>query len=68
MARTRRATVVLCPDCDEEITFRSPPREEQKFICPHCEAYLVVISVDPLEIEWDESGFFDDDDWDEEVW
>jgi len=41
-----------CPDCDEKIVLQSPPRLRQKLTCPHCDAELEVISVDPLELDW----------------
>jgi UDP-N-acetylmuramyl tripeptide synthase len=63
MAVTRPKTVVLCPDCDEQIDFRTPPKLGLKFTCPNCDASLVVTSISPLEIEWDDSDF-DDNDWD----
>jgi hypothetical protein len=30
--------------------------------CPHCEAELEIIEIDPVEVDWT----YDDDDWDEQ--
>ena len=54
--------VAVCPDCDEQIDFSQvAPKLGQKFACPHCEASLQVINVNPLQVDWDDSEFFDDD-------
>jgi Zn finger protein HypA/HybF involved in hydrogenase expression len=60
---------VVCPDCEEEIDFsHSPPKEGLRFTCPHCETSLQIVSVNPLEVDWDDSDFFDDDFDSDEVW
>ena len=41
----------FCPDCDEEITVRSP-WVGQTLFCPYCDAEVEVISVDPLDLNW----------------
>ena len=41
----------FCPDCDEKIVL-NPARVGQKLSCPHCDADLEVISVEPLELDW----------------
>jgi lysine biosynthesis protein LysW len=50
-----------CPDCDERIVFNPTPGIGKRLICPHCDADLEVISVDPVELDWvyEES----DDNW-----
>ncbi|MGD9049790.1 MAG: lysine biosynthesis protein LysW [Anaerolineae bacterium] len=52
---------VYCPDCDGRITINPSPRVGKRLTCPHCDADLEVISVDPVELDWvyEES----DDDW-----
>jgi alpha-aminoadipate carrier protein LysW len=58
-----------CPDCDEKITLNPNPVVGQKLTCPHCDADLEVIGVDPLELdwaydwEWDDEDDEDDDDY-----
>ena len=53
-----------CPDCDGKITFDSNPKVGTKLVCPHCDAELEVIDVNPVELDWvyEES----DEDWDDE--
>lgn len=52
---------VYCPDCDEKIVLNPHIKLGLKFICPHCDAELEVISIDPVEIDW-----VYDDSWDED--
>lgn len=54
-------TRVYCPDCDGRITVNPHVKLGLRLVCPHCEADLEVISVDPPEIDW-----FYDWTWDEE--
>ncbi|MGD2206910.1 MAG: hypothetical protein PVH17_09035 [Anaerolineae bacterium] len=63
-------TSTFCPDCDEKIVLNIKPQEGQKLSCPHCDADLEVISVNPLELDWaydwdwdDDEDFEDDDDF-----
>ena len=46
-----------CPDCGEEITLRGTLRIGQELVCPHCDAELEVVEIEPLELDW----AFDDD-------
>ena len=43
---------VYCLDCVGKITLGSQARVGLKLICPHCDAELEVISIDPPEIDW----------------
>ena len=58
-----------CPDCDGKIVMNPTATLGQKLTCPHCDAELEVISVDPLEIDWvydwswEEDDDEEDDDW-----
>jgi hypothetical protein len=38
----------------------------QKLTCPHCDAELEVISLNPLELDWAYDWSWDEDDEDEE--
>jgi alpha-aminoadipate carrier protein LysW len=64
------AATATCPDCGRRIVLRSQPRVGEEVICPHCEADLEVVSLDPLELDWawiEPAGDQDvDDDWDDE--
>lgn len=63
--------VSFCPSCDGRIRLDVKPQKGQMVICPHCEAELVVVSVNPLELDWalelDEDLDEDEDSvWEEE--
>ncbi len=58
---------VYCPDCDGTIVLNPHPTLGQKLTCPHCDAELEVISVDPLELDWAYDWEWDEDE-DEEDW
>jgi lysine biosynthesis protein LysW len=57
-----------CPDCDEKIVLQSPSRLGQKLTCPHCDADLEVISVDPLELDWVYDWAWEEEEEDDEGW
>jgi alpha-aminoadipate carrier protein LysW len=40
-----------CPECDGRIVLESA-EVGQKLTCPHCDADLEVIGVEPLELDW----------------
>ena len=41
----------FCPDCDEKIVLNRAT-VGQTLTCPHCDAELEVITVEPLEFDW----------------
>jgi alpha-aminoadipate carrier protein LysW len=53
-----------CPDCDGTIIINPFPVVGKKLTCPHCDADLEVIDVDPVELDWayEES----DEDWEDD--
>ncbi len=55
-----------CPDCDEKIIINPHATVGQKIVCPHCDADLEVIGVDPLELDWSYDWEWDDDYKDDE--
>jgi len=59
-----------CPDCDGRIVLNPHANLGQKLTCPHCDAELEVISVNPLEFDWayDWSWDEDEEDEDEDDW
>jgi alpha-aminoadipate carrier protein LysW len=57
---------VYCPDCDGAITVSSEVELGQKIICPHCEAELEVISLDPLELDWAYDWSWEEDEEEED--
>jgi lysine biosynthesis protein LysW len=67
---TKEHIITVCPDCDEKIVFTSPPKLGQKTRCDNCWAFLEVISLNPLELGWEDDNLddSDDDDWDDDDW
>ncbi len=61
----KEKTIGLCPECDREINFPSP-QIGQRVICPHCNADLEVIGLNPIELDWffEDDEFYDDEDED----
>jgi lysine biosynthesis protein LysW len=41
-----------CPDCDSDIKLGNDPRKGQKVTCPSCGAYLEVVGLSPIELDW----------------
>ena len=54
-----------CPECDGSITVNPHAVVGQKLGCPHCEAELEVIGVDPLELDWGYDWSWEDEEDDE---
>jgi len=54
-------TVAICPSCGEDVKLSGRPRIGQKMTCPHCDAWLEVIEMDPVELDW---AYDEDEDWD----
>jgi alpha-aminoadipate carrier protein LysW len=59
-------TKAYCPDCDGRITLNPSVKLGQKLSCPHCDAELEVIGVDPLELDWAYDWSWDEDEEDED--
>lgn len=60
-----------CPSCGEEIMLPATIQLSQRVDCPHCDAVLKVIWLDPPELDWldmeeDEDFDFDEDYLEEE--
>ena len=49
--------VGYCPECDDNVGFRDVLKIGYKKNCPKCGAYLVVIGLHPIELDWE----FEDD-------
>jgi DNA-directed RNA polymerase subunit RPC12/RpoP len=63
------AITAICPACDESIILNAEPKLEQKVRCPHCRTDLIVVEVEPVELDWDDfedDWDDDDDDWDDD--
>jgi len=55
----------LCPDCDEQIVLNRVT-VGQMVTCPHCDAELQVINVDPLELDWTYDWNWEEEEEDDE--
>ena len=55
-----------CPSCGEEITLSTTLQLGQRVNCPHCDAALKVIWLDPPELDWLDSEEEEDFDFDED--
>ncbi len=40
-----------CPECQSTIRFKKPPHLRQRVECRHCEAMLIVVSRQPLQLD-----------------
>jgi lysine biosynthesis protein LysW len=73
--KTKRS-VAPCPGCGWMVIPGARPSEGQPVTCPNCGAYLEVINLEPLELDWAFTEFeeawaeqeWDEDDRDEEQW
>ena len=61
MAKHTHNLSTLCLDCEKRIVFKKTPRLDETIICPHCEAMLAVVELNPIELDW---AYEDDDDYD----
>lgn len=64
---TAKGIAVNCPACGARFTLQTAPKVDQVMECPSCEATLVVVGLDPVELEWvfyDDEFDGDDDDMD----
>ena len=66
--RSRSMDDAYCPDCDGKIVLNPDVKLGQKLTCPHCEAELEVISLDPVELDWAYDWEWEDEEEDLEEW
>ncbi len=66
-ARVKKA-VASCPGCGWMINPGSQPKEGQQLTCSNCGAYLEIINLEPIELDWAFTEFESDWDPDEEMW
>jgi lysine biosynthesis protein LysW len=61
----------FCPECDTKINVGVQPQKGQLVSCPGCGAYLEIVELSPIELDWaevdddfedDEEDYDDDDD------
>jgi lysine biosynthesis protein LysW len=53
-----------CPECDADIPFNGAVKTGLEVTCRNCGAFLKVISVSPIEMDWADTDW--DDDWDDD--
>ncbi|NOT48601.1 MAG: hypothetical protein HOP17_12725 [Acidobacteria bacterium] len=57
----------ICPECDEEVYVDAEIEQGDRVSCEECHADLVVVGLDPIELdvrEDAEDSLSDDDDYD----
>ncbi|MGB7208929.1 MAG: hypothetical protein WBD27_09745 [Pyrinomonadaceae bacterium] len=57
----------ICPECDEEVYVDADMEQGDRVSCDECHSSLVVVGLDPIELdqyEESEKDFADDDDLD----
>lgn len=59
-----------CMACDHDVKFASMPKIGFKVTCKNCETEYVVVSLNPIELEWvveedDDDDYRDYDDYEE---
>ncbi len=68
MAKNSQNLSARCLDCEKRIIFKTTPRIDQTVICPHCDAMLTVVELNPIEFDWafdDDEDYEDYDDYDD---
>ena len=53
--------IAKCPLCGEKIKFVSKPWMGQEVECPACDAWLEVVTLRPLSLDWpyDDEGYYE---------
>lgn len=55
----------LCPDCGGEVRFKKTPYIGQVSTCRHCDTLVEVVSRFPIELDWADSQWEEDEDFDD---
>ena len=69
--QSKKAVTAPCPSCNYQVNLGATPEEGQKVMCANCGDNLEVISLQPLELDWEFEGFDENwemEDWDDEEW
>ena len=53
MNTNKKLQLGACPECDADIRFSKAPFLGQKKTCPNCYADLIVLSLHPIEMDWE---------------
>lgn len=57
----------ICPECDEEVYVDADMEQGDRVNCDECQSSLIVVGLDPIELDLYEEGendFADGDDFD----
>ena len=57
----------ICPECDEEVYVDADIEQGDQVTCEECQSDLVVVGLDPVELdlrEESDESYSDDDDYD----
>lgn len=65
MDSNKKPMEALCPDCGEKFNIRTVPELGQRITCPNCWAYLEIVSLNPIVLEWDSFDPEDEDSGDD---
>jgi lysine biosynthesis protein LysW len=63
-----QAITAVCPDCGHKVHLKNPVRIGQEVACPHCDAELEVIEIDPVELDWIYDEYDGEQDDEDEDW
>ncbi len=55
--------VTYCPECDTQIRLNGSPRKGDQITCNSCGAYLKVVDLSPIELDWadEDEDFIDEE-------
>ena len=56
----------ICPECDEEVFVDADSEQGDRVTCDECGSGLVVVGLDPIELDLYEESDTDDPDGDED--
>ncbi|MBK9153358.1 MAG: hypothetical protein IPM25_03955 [Chloracidobacterium sp.] len=58
----------VCPECDEEVYVDADAEQGDRIICEECQSDLIVVGLDPVELDLSDGSedSFDDDDYEDD--
>jgi len=58
----------VCPECDEEVYVDADVEQGDHIICEECQSDLVVVGLDPVELDLNDGSedSYDDDDFEDD--
>jgi len=57
-----REVIIECIDCGSKYTLKGRIELGQEVVCPECETWMEVVSLDPIEVDW----IYEEPDYDQE--